>query len=436
MNITVIGCGRLGAPYAAGMASLGHHVLGLDTDPTTLAACQAGRAPFAEPGLQEIITEGAVSGRLRFTGDYTEAAEHGDVFFVAVPTPQAQGAEHHDLSAVFAAVDSLARVLVRDSLVVIKSSVPAGTSATVAARLAALVRPGVRVEVAASPDFMREHHSIADVRRPSRIVLGVQPGGNAEQILRELWAPCLDAGVPLVVTTLATAELCKLAANSFLATRISFTNAVTSLAAAVGADPAGLLEVIGHDPRIGHSYLDRGLGFGGSCLSKDLRGAAALAERSGAAVTAGLLRWVDNVNQDRRHLAVALAREAAGGNLSGQRIAVWGASFKPGIDDVRDSPALDVAVRLHRAGALVVVHDPAALGTARAEHPELTYADNPVRAVDGAAVLLHLTGWPVYGDIDPARLDSAAQPVLVDGRPGVLDHDRWCEAGWAVRDLQ
>lgn len=435
MNITIIGCGRLGAPYAAGMASLGHHVLGLDTDPVTLAACQAGRAPFAEPELAEIIAEGAVSGRLRFTGDYREAAAHADVVFIAVPTPQAPGSDHHDLSIVFAVAEELATALRRDTLVVVKSSVPAGTSAEIARRMASLVRPGVRVEVAASPDFMRERHSVADVRRPSRIVLGVQPGGRAEATLREMWAPCLAAGVPLVVTTLETAELCKLAANAYLATRISFANAATALASAVGADPAGLLEVIGHDPRIGADYLDRGLGFGGSCLSKDLRGAAALADRHGVPVTAGLLRAVDVINQDRRARAVEMVRLAVGGSLVGRRVAVWGASFKPHIDDVRDSPALDVAVRLHKEGALVVVHDPAAIDNARAEHPELAYAQDAERAVDGASVLLHLTGWPVYGSVEPGRLAPAATATLIDGRPGLLAHDQWRRAGWSTRHL-
>ncbi len=407
MKITVIGCGRLGAPYAAGMASLGHHVLGLDLNPDTVAALQAGKAPFAEPGLAEAITEGAATGGLTFTDSYDQAAAHATVHFLAVPTPQSAQGEHHDLRDVYAAAESLARALRRDSLIVVKSSVPAGTCAAVARRMAELTPPGVRVEVAASPDFMRESCSIPDVRRPSRIVLGVAPGGIAEQTLRRLWAPCLEAGVPLVVTDLATAELCKLAANAFLATRISFVNALSAFCDAAGANVDHLAAVIGHDPRIGSDYLAPGLGFGGSCLSKDLRGFVALANDLGVGQWLGLLTVVDHV---------------------------WGASFKPGIDDIRDSPALDVAVRLHQAGAHVTVYDPQAMAHARAEHPELEYATDPEAAVDGARVLLHLTGWPQFTTVDPADLRPTPPAVLVDARGG-LDHARWAAAGWSIRSL-
>ncbi len=434
MKITVIGCGRLGAPYAAGMASLGHHVLGLDLNPDTVAALQAGKAPFAEPGLAEAITEGAATGGLTFTDSYDQAAAHATVHFLAVPTPQSAQGEHHDLRDVYAAAESLARALRRDSLIVVKSSVPAGTCAAVARRMAELTPPGVRVEVAASPDFMRESCSIPDVRRPSRIVLGVAPGGIAEQTLRRLWAPCLEAGVPLVVTDLATAELCKLAANAFLATRISFVNALSAFCDAAGANVDHLAAVIGHDPRIGSDYLAPGLGFGGSCLSKDLRGFVALANDLGVGQWLGLLTVVDQVNQGRRHRAVELATEAMGGALTGQRLAVWGASFKPGIDDIRDSPALDVAVRLHQAGAHVTVYDPQAMAHARAEHPELEYATDPEAAVDGARVLLHLTGWPQFTTVDPADLRPTPPAVLVDARGG-LDHARWAAAGWSIRSL-
>jgi UDPglucose 6-dehydrogenase len=434
MNITVIGCGRLGAPYAAGMASLGHHVLGLDTNPDTVAALQAGKAPFAEPGLAEAITEGAATGGLIFTDSYEHAARHATVHFLAVPTPQSAEGGHHDLRDVFTAAESLARVLDRDSLIVVKSSVPAGTCAAVAERMACLAGPGVRVEVAASPDFMRESCSIADVRRPSRIVLGVQPDGEAEKILRRLWAPCLDAGVPLVVTDLATAELCKLAANAFLATRISFVNALATFCDAAGADIDHLTRVIGHDPRIGADYLAPGLGFGGSCLSKDLRGFVALATDLGVGQWLNMLSVVDQINQGRRHRTVELTTQALGGDPAGRRVAVWGAAFKPGIDDIRDSPALDVAVRLHRAGARVTVYDPQAMPYARAEHPELEYATDPVSAVDGAEVLLHLTGWPQFTVVDPATLHPAPNAVLLDARGG-LDHHRWAAAGWSTRSL-
>lgn len=434
MNITVIGTGRLGAPYAAGMASLGHHVLGLDANPRTVAALRAGFAPFAEPGLAEAISDGAISGRLMFTDSYAEAARHATVHFLAVPTPPQPDSNHHDLTDVFSAAESLARVINRDSLIVIKSSVPAGTCERIAARCAGVAPIGVRIEVAASPDFMREGCSIPDVRRPSRIVLGVQPSGNAEQILRELWGTCLADGVPLVVTDLRTAELCKLAANAFLATRISFINALSTLSEAAGTNVDDLTTVMGHDPRIGGSYLSPGLGYGGSCLTKDTRGFVALANDLGVGASLEFLSHVDTINQDRRARAAGLAVKALGGDPAGKPVTVWGASFKPGIDDIRDSPALDVAVRLHRAGARVTVYDPQALEHARAEHPDLSYADDATSAVDGAHVLLHLTAWPEFGLVDPISLNPADSPTLVDTRNG-LNRELWRASGWNISVL-
>ncbi|GAA4701475.1 UDP-glucose 6-dehydrogenase [Phytohabitans rumicis] len=416
------------------MASLGHHVLGVDANQDTVAALQAGRAPFAEPGLAEAITDGAATGHLTFTDSYAQAARHATVHFIAVPTPQRTGSDHHDLSDVYAAADTLAGVIDRDSLIVVKSSVPAGTCDQIAIRIGQLAPAGVRIEVAASPDFMREGCSIADVRRPSRIVLGVQPDGTAEQTLRELWAPCLADGVPLVVTDLRTAELSKLAANAFLATRISFVNALAMFSNAASANIDDLAEVIGHDARIGQHYLAPGLGFGGSCLSKDIRGFVALATDLGVGHSLEFLTAVDDINQARRAQAVDLAVKALGGDPDGQPIAVWGAAFKPGIDDIRDSPALDVAACLHQAGAHVTVYDPQATAHARVEHPELTYATDAAAAVHGARVLLHLTAWPEFATVDPAVLAPGPEPTLVDTRHG-LNRDRWRAAGWAISVL-
>lgn len=435
MKITVIGCGRLGAPYAAGLAALGHEVLGLDTNTETAALLHAGKPPFAEPGLAEAITDGASTGRLTFTSSYANAAAHADIHFIAVPTPQAAGSAHHDLRDVFAAAEALARQITRDTLVVVKSSVPAGTSARVKARMIELVAAGVSVEVAASPDFMREAHSIADVRRPTRIVLGVEPDGQAEKILRRVWAECLADGVPLVVTDLITAELCKLAANAFLATRVSFVNALAEFCDAAGANVEDLASVMGHDTRIGHTYLQPGLGYGGSCLTKDTRGFVALAESLGVGHSLAFLTHVDEINQRRRQRAVELALKTAGGDPTGLRVGIWGASFKAGIDDIRDSPALDVAARLHRAGAQVSVYDPQAMDSARTEFPELTYATEPAAVAEGASVLLHLTNWPEFGRVVPAQLAPGEQPTLIDARRGLLRHADWQAAGWSVQVL-
>jgi UDPglucose 6-dehydrogenase len=435
MKITVIGCGRLGAPYAAGLAALGHEVLGLDTNTETAALLHAGKPPFAEPGLAEAITDGAATGRLTFTSSYANAAAHADIHFIAVPTPQAAGSAHHDLSDVFAAAESLAREITRDTLVVVKSSVPAGTTAKVKGRMMELVPAGLTVEVAASPDFMREAHSIADVRRPTRIVLGVEPGGKAETTLRRVWAECLADGVPLVVTDLVTAELCKLAANAFLATRVSFVNALAEFCDAAGASVEDLAAVMGHDSRIGSTYLQPGLGYGGSCLTKDTRGFVALAESLGVGHSLAFLTHVDEINQRRRQRAVELALKAAGDDVTGLRVGIWGASFKAGIDDIRDSPALDVATRLHRAGAQVAVYDPQAMDSARAEFPELAYATEPEAVAEGASVLLHLTNWPEFGRVVPAQLAPGEQPTLIDARRGLLRHADWTAAGWSVQVL-
>ncbi|MFI9641379.1 UDP-glucose dehydrogenase family protein [Micromonospora sp. NPDC051925] len=435
MKITVIGCGRLGAPYAAGLAALGHEVLGLDSNTDTASLLDAGKPPFAEPGLAEAITEGAATGGLTFTSSYAKAAAHAAVHFIAVPTPQAMGAAHHDLTDVFAAAEALAREITRDIVVVIKSSVPAGTSARVKQRMMAVAPAGVRVEVAASPDFMREAHSISDVRRPTRIVLGVEHGGRAENLLRQVWSECLADGVPLVVTDLATAELCKLAANAFLATRVSFVNALSEFCEAAGANVEDLAAAIGHDKRIGAQYLMPGLGFGGSCLTKDIRGFVALAQSLGVGESLEFLTKVDAINQGRRERAVQLARQAAGGDLSGCRVGVWGASFKAGIDDVRDSPALDVAVRLHQAGAVVSVYDPQAMDNARAEHPYLSYVTDAAAAAQEASVLLHLTNWAEFGRLSPAQLAPSERPTLVDARRGLLRHPEWEAAGWTVQIL-
>jgi UDPglucose 6-dehydrogenase len=435
MKITVIGCGRLGAPYAAGLAALGHEVLGLDINTETAALLDAGKPPFAEPGLAEAITDGAATGRLTFTSSYANAAAHSDIHFIAVPTPQAAGSAHHDVRDVFAAAEALARESAQDTLVVVKSSVPAGTTAKVKARMMELVPAGVTVEVAASPDFMREAHSIADVRRPTRIVLGVEAGGKAEATLRRAWAECLADGVPLVVTDLVTAELCKLAANAFLATRVSFVNALAEFCDAAGANVEDLTAVMGHDSRIGGVYLQPGLGYGGSCLTKDTRGFIALAESLGVGRSLAFLTHVDDINQRRRQRAVELALNVAGEEVTGLRVGIWGASFKAGIDDIRDSPALDVASRLHRAGAQVTVYDPQAMDSARAEFPELAYAADPASVVEGASVLLHLTNWAEFGRVVPAQLAPGERPMLIDARRGLLRHADWRAAGWSVQVL-
>ncbi|WP_329118248.1 UDP-glucose dehydrogenase family protein [Streptomyces sp. NBC_01465] len=430
MKLTVIGCGYLGATHAACMAELGHEVLGVDADPDKVAVLNSGRAPFFEHGLDELLARHTASGRLRFTGSVAEAAAFGDLHFVGVGTPQRAGEQAYDLTHLFTAVRQLASHVRGKAVVAVKSTVPVGTAARLAETL------GEGVELAWNPEFLRESNAVEDSLRPDRLVLGFGSGGSrAETVLRQCYAKIIDAGTPTIVTDWATAELAKSAANAFLATKISFINAMAEICEASGADVRQLADVLGHDARIGHRGMAPGLGYGGGCLPKDLRGFRARADELGADRAVALLGEVDAVNQARRERVVSLVREECGGSLEGRRITVWGAAFKPDTDDIRDAPALAVARRLHELGATVTVTDPQALDKARKAHPQLVCVDSPVEAAEGADVLLHLTEWPEYGRIDPRVVrERVGRACVVDGR-GTLDAGRWREAGWTVRGL-
>ena len=427
MRLTVIGTGYLGATHAACMAELGHEVLGVDVDPDKIAALQAGRVPFHEPGLPGLIAKHTASGRLAFTTDYAAAGAFADVHFVCVGTPQRQDSEGADLTYVDAAFAAIAEHAAEGALLVGKSTVPVGT----AGRLADTLGP-LGAEVAWNPEFLREGFAVEDTLRPDRLVFGVR-SSRAETILRQVYAPVLDAGTPLVTADFPTAELVKTAANAFLATKISFINAMAEICEAAGGDVGVLAEAIGHDDRIGRKFLRAGVGFGGGCLPKDIRAFAHRADELG--VSLAFLREVDAINMRRRDKVVELARELCGGSVLGARIAVLGAAFKPGSDDIRDSPALNVAARLRLDGADVTVYDPEALDNARKAFPLLGYAVSAEEALRGAGLVLHLTEWPQFREIDPERAARlVSRPYLVDGR-GVLDADRWTAAGWHFRAL-
>ncbi|WP_330459313.1 UDP-glucose/GDP-mannose dehydrogenase family protein [Streptomyces sp. NBC_00820] len=422
MRLTVIGTGYLGATHAACMAELGHEVLGVDVDADKVAALRAGRVPFHEPGLAELIERHTASGRLRFTTDYAEAGAFGDVHFVCVGTPQRADCAGADLTYVDAAFAAIAAHTRPGALLVGKSTVPVGT----AGRLAR----SHEAEVAWNPEFLREGFAVADTLRPDRLVFGVE-SERAETVLRAVYAPVLAAGTPLVTAGFATAELVKTAANAFLATKISFINAMAEVCEAAGGDVGTLAEALGHDDRIGPKFLRSGVGFGGGCLPKDIR---AFAHRAGElGVSLEFLREVDAINMRRRDRVVELARELCGGSLAGTRVTVLGAAFKPDSDDIRDSPALDVADRLRLAGADVTVYDPAAMDNARKAFPRLGYAVCVEEALRGAGLVLHLTEWPQFREIDPEQAAAwVDRPRIVDGR-GVLDADRWTAAGWQLR---
>ncbi|MGV9269884.1 UDP-glucose dehydrogenase family protein [Kitasatospora sp. NPDC003701] len=439
LRISVIGTGYLGATHAAAMAEFGFEVLGLDIDPEKIATLTAGRVPMYEPGLSELLLkhvaghEGS-TGRLRFTTSVQEAAEFGDVHFVCVNTPQRKGEFAADMSYVDAAIDGLAPYLTRPVLVVGKSTVPVGSANRLAERLAALAPVGEGAELAWNPEFLREGFAVQDTLRPDRIVVGSR-SERAERVLREVYAEPIAAGVPFVVTDFATAELVKAAANSFLATKISFINAMSEVCEAAGADVTMLADALGHDERIGRKFLNAGLGFGGGCLPKDIRAFMARAGELGADQALTFLREVDSINMRRRSRMVDLAREQCGGGFLGRRVAVLGAAFKPNSDDIRDSPALNVAAQIQLQGAQVTVYDPKAMDNARKMFPGLAYAESPLEAAEGAHVVLHLTEWREFRDLDPAELGAVvAERRLLDGR-NALDAAAWRAAGWTYRAL-
>jgi UDPglucose 6-dehydrogenase len=431
-RLTVLGTGYLGITHAVCMASEGFEVLGFDIDTGKVARLSAGEVPIYEPGLQEMLAEALKSGRLTFTSSYEETAEFGDVHFLCVGTPQRRDGHGADLAQVHACLDALAPALKRPCLIVGKSTVPVGTAAGLAARLAGLAPAGESAELAWNPEFLREGHGVNDTLSPDRIVVGVT-SARAEAALREVYAAQLAAGIDFFVTDLATAELAKVAANAFLATKISFINAVAEVCDVSGANIATLADILGADPRIGSACLRPGLGFGGGCLPKDVRAFQARAEELGADDALKFLREVDAINLGRRTGMVNLACDALGGTVAGKTVCVLGAAFKPGSDDVRDSPALDVAQILHGLGAEVTVYDPAAIQNARQAWPELNYAPSVLAAATGADIVLLLTDWPEFAAIDPDDLTSVtAARSIIDGRY-VLDPARWRAAGWHYR---
>jgi UDPglucose 6-dehydrogenase len=431
--MSVIGCGYLGAVHAACMAELGHDVIGVDVDQSKIDALSEGRAPFFEPGLPEILSSAIDQGRLRFTTDMSEVAD-ADVHFIAVGTPQAAGSFAADLTYVDAAVDALIPFLRDGALVVGKSTVPVGT----AARLAERVNAGApHASLAWNPEFLREGFAVQDTLGPDRLVYGVangEAGVLATAQLDAVYAVALATETPRIVTDFATAELVKVSANAFLATKISFINAMAEIAEATGADVTMLADAIGHDARIGRRFLNSGLGFGGGCLPKDIRAFRARGEELGLGSSLAFLGEVDAINLRRRDRMVELTKETLGGSLEGKKLAVLGLAFKPDSDDVRDSPSLDVAARLHAAGALVRATDPEAIETARRRHPELHYVATVAEAVMGADAVLVLTEWGDYRALTAADLGAAAGTLILDGR-NCLDSVAWRAAGWTYRSL-
>ena len=432
-RLTVIGTGYLGATHAVCMAELGFEVLGLDVDASKVDRLNGGDVPFFEPGLPELLRKNLDTGRLRFTTSYAEVGEFGDVHFLCVGTPQKKGEMAADMAYVDAAFTSLIPHLRAGALIAGKSTVPAGTAERLAAQLAAsATAPGV--ELAWNPEFLREGFAVEDTLTPDRLVFGVQ-SARAEELMRTAFAPVIDLPTPVVVTDFATAQLVKVAANAFLATKISFINAMAEVCEATGGDVTLLSKALSHDSRIGGRFLHAGLGFGGGCLPKDIRAFMARAGELGVDQALSFLKEVDAINLRRRARMVDLAREVAGGSFGGMKVAVLGAAFKPNSDDIRDSPALDVAATIQKQGAAVCVYDPEAMDNARVLHPQLGYRDSALEAAKGADLVLHLTEWSEFREMDPAALGQVVEGKhIVDGR-NALDPVRWRAAGWTYRAL-
>jgi len=430
LRLSVIGTGYLGATHAAAMSSLGFEVVGIDLDQEKVSVLSKGRVPFFEPGLDQLLSDEIASGRLSFTTDFT-AASSCDVHFICVGTPQAKDSLAADMTFVNGALRSIAPIAKRGSLIVGKSTVPVGTAARLALELAS-INPDV--ELAWNPEFLREGFAVEDTLRPNRLVVGVT-SDQAEETLREVYADLLAQEIPWIRADLPTAELVKVAANSFLATKISFINAMAEICEAADGDVTVLAKAIGFDPRIGSRFLQAGIGFGGGCLPKDIRAFMARADELGARQALEFLREIDSINLRARARMIELVRADLGEDLKGRKISVLGAAFKPESDDVRDSPALDIAVQLHGAGADVIIHDPKATANAKRRFPSLNFTTDLTACLQDSELILHLTEWREYREIDPKSLDSVvAKRNIIDGR-NALDRKKWIDAGWHLRAL-
>ena len=430
LTLSVVGCGYLGATHAACMSSLGFTVVGVDTDPEKVALLQSGKLPFYEPGLDTLLEQEMKTGRLSFTTDFS-AVKDADVHFVCVGTPQSKDGLAADLTYVKSAVAAIAPHLKEGSLVVGKSTVPVGTAQGLREELSKIAP---QADLAWNPEFLREGFAVEDTLTPNRLVVGVA-NDRAEEILKEIYEPVIALGTPWIRADLPTSELVKVAANSFLATKISFINAMAEVCEAAGGDVTVLAKAIGYDPRIGNRFLQAGIGFGGGCLPKDIRAFMARAEELGAKQALEFLREIDAINLRARQRVIDVVRGELSEDLTQYKIAVLGATFKPDSDDVRDSPALDIAAQLHAAGAEIVVHDPQGIEPARKRFPTLKYAEVVNDAVKDADLILHLTEWKEYRQIDPAALGSLVKSkIVIDGR-NMLDRTLWRNAGWKFHAL-
>ena len=427
LKLAVIGTGYLGATHAACMAKMGFEVIGVDNDANKVATLSKGELPFYEPTLPELLSEQVKSGRLKFTSDFSEISDC-DVHFICVGTPQVENGLAADLTFISNAFEAVCKVAKPGALLVGKSTVPVGTAQKLSSQMPK------HLELAWNPEFLREGFAVEDTLRPNRLVVGVT-SDRAEEILKKVYQNNLKEGTPWIRADLPTAELVKVAANSFLATKISFINAMAEICEAAGGDVTVLAKAIGYDPRIGNRFLQAGIGFGGGCLPKDIRAFMARAEELGASQSLEFLREIDSINSRARQRVIDVVRNELGMDLKSKKIAVLGAAFKPDSDDVRDSPALDIAAQLHAAGAVVKIHDPKAIVPAKRRFPTLEFVDDVEACIKGSDLILHLTEWKIYRELDPIKLKSLVNnPSIIDGR-NALDRESWRAAGWRFHGL-
>ena len=427
LKLAVIGTGYLGATHAACMAKMGFEVIGVDNDANKVATLSKGELPFYEPTLPELLSEQVKSGRLKFTSDFSEISDC-DVHFICVGTPQVENGLAADLTFISNAFEAVCKVAKPGALLVGKSTVPVGTAQKLSSQMPK------HLELAWNPEFLREGFAVEDTLRPNRLVVGVT-SDRAEEILKKVYQNNLKEGTPWIRADLPTAELVKVAANSFLATKISFINAMAEICEAAGGDVTVLAKAIGYDPRIGNRFLQAGIGFGGGCLPKDIRAFMARAEELGASQSLEFLREIDSINSRARQRVIDVVRNELGMDLKSKKIAVLGAAFKPDSDDVRDSPALDIAAQLHAAGAVVKIHDPKAIVPAKRRFPTLEFVDDLEACIKGSDLILHLTEWKIYRELDPIKLKSLVNnPSIIDGR-NALDRESWRAAGWRFHGL-
>jgi len=408
-TITVIGTGYVGLTTGACFADTGNHVVGLDIDEEKIARLQEGILPIYEPGLQEVVLRSMGAGRLRFTTDYQEALRRAEFVFIAVGTPD-DGSGGADLSQVRAAARSIAEHLTRPLTVVNKSTVPIGTGDLVTSIIEEYRRREVPVSVVSNPEFLREGTALADCMQPDRVVLGSIDRRAAERVA-ELYR---SLNAPIIITDLRTAEMIKYASNAFLATRISFINEIAAVCQQLGADVTEVARGMGYDRRIGPTYLDAGLGFGGSCFPKDVNALMRMARDAGQHPQ--LLAAVMQINADRRRWVVDELRVRLG-VLSGKRIGLLGLAFKPNTDDVREAPALDLISLLQGEGAQVVAYDPAARDSAARVTEDVIFCEDAYSAGANADAVVLVTEWNEFRHLDRAALKERMRGnVFIDGR--------------------